>query len=346
MENINVATPEMMNSIKAEASPEYQRAVPDATALNLVEVANPILNYEAVRNEFVGALVNKIVMQLIDRRMWSNPLAVLKTGNMPLGTDIEDVHINPAKGEDYDGTETGMADVLKMHKPDVASAYYRLNRQEKYPVTINNQQLRGAFVSWGKLEDFIAGIVDTLYNGATIDDFQYTKSLVSSALAAGKMNTVTVDNVVDDVTGKAFMRKLRGLSMQFTFPSSKYNSYQLIGGDTPRMSWCPIEDQVILITGDVASAVGVEVLSTLFNISYADYLARQIIVDSFADPKTLAVLCDKRAFVIMEQMRQFTSFYNASSISWQYYYHCWDLFALSPFRNIVALQEAPGTDND
>lgn len=333
-----VATPEMLNAIRTEASDAYQRAVPEATASNLADVGNPILNYEAIGNEFINALVNKIVLQLIDRAMWNNPLSVLKREQLPLGWDVEDTHINPAKAEKYDGTETGMADVLKMHKPDVATAYYRLNRQDKYPVTINNDQLRGAFTAWGKMEDLIGGIVDSLYNGCTIDEFRYTKDLVSNALAANQMVVQNIANPIDEATGKQFMKTLRSLSILFTFPSQSYNSYAAVTGKPPRTSWAPIDRQIIIIRGDVASSIGVDVLSTLFNVNYGDYLARQIVIDNFNDEKTLAVLADRRAFIIMEQLRKFATFYNPSSLGWQYYYHAWDLYAMSLFRNAVALQ--------
>lgn len=336
-----VATPDMMNAIRAGASQMYQDSVPIANARNLQDVGNPIMSYQPVTNEFLDALVNKIIMQIVDRRMWENPLGILKTGDMPLGMDIEDIHINPAKAEAYDGTETGMADILKMHKPDVETVYFRLNRQDKYPVTINNQQLRQAFTAWGKLEDLIGGITDSLYNGNTIDEYQYVKNLVSSALAANRIQTKVVTNPTNDATGKQFMSTLRSLSTLFTFPSTSYNNYKLAGGTGPaRVSWVPIDEQVIIISAEVASRVGVEVLSTLFNLNYGDYLARQIIVDNFNDDTTLAVLADKRAFVIYEQLREFATFFNASSLGWQYYYHAWDLFAMSPFRNCVALVTA------
>lgn len=335
-----IATPDMLNAIHSEASDAYQRAVPLATASNLADVGNPILEYEPIANEFVGALINKIVIQLIERRMWSNPLSFLRRGQMPLGTDIEDIHINPATATKYDGNETGMADLLKMHKPDVASVYYRLNRQDKYVVTINNDQLRGAFTAWQKMEDLISAIVDSLYNGCTIDEFQYTKDLVSNSIAGNYIRTQVVDNPVDEASGKKFMKTLRSLSTMFTFPSVNYNNYAAVATKPPRTSWASIDDQIILIRGDVASAVGVDVLSTLFNLNYGDYLARQVIVDNFNDDDTLAVLCDKRAFVIMEQLRKFTTFYNASSLGWQYYYHAWDLFAWSPFKNAIALKKA------
>ena len=337
-----VATPEMLNAIRAEASNSYQQNVPEATPFNLQEVGNPILNYEAMANEFVNALVNKIVAQLIERKLWKNPLSILRGNPMPLGMDIEAIHANPAEAMNYDGTEVGMADLLKMHKPDIATAYFRLNRQEKYPVTINNQQLRGAFTSWGKLEDLIAYITDTLYNGAPIDDFKYTKQLISDGLAANQIVVQPTVNPIDETTGKQFMKTLRGLSLSFTFPSTAYNPYKLMGGtEKARTTFTEIGDQVVLIRGDVAASVGVDVLSTLFNLEYGNYLTQNIVVDNFNDETTLAVLADRKAFVIAEQLRQFANFYNASSLGWQYYYHVWDLFSLSPFHNMVALRVAP-----
>ncbi len=345
MPKAKVATPEMLNAIRNESSEAYQNSVPVATQANLAEVGNAIINYEPVRNEFVNALINKIVLQLINRRTWKNPLEILRRENMPLGFDVEDIHVNPAEGVAYDGNETGMADLLKMHQPDVASVYYRLNRQDKYRVTINNQQLRGAFTAWSKLEDLIAAIVDSLYNGCTIDEFSYMKSLVSGAVASNQIITLPVANPVNEETGKAFMKTMRTVSTSFTFPSANYNSYAQVTGKPARMSWCPIDEQVILIRGDVASAVGVDVLATLFNLNYGDYLARQIIVDNFGDDDTLAVIADEQAFIIMPQLREFATFYNASSLGWQYYYHAWDLFAMSLFRNAVALKAQPATNN-
>lgn len=333
-----VAGPEMLNAIRADASPSYQESVPVATPLNLSDVGNPIMNYQPLKNEFLDALVNKIAYTIIEWRMWDNPLRELRSEPLPLGVDLEEVHVNPAEAEQYDGGETGMADLLKLHKPDVASVFFRLNRREKYPVTINNQQLRGAFTSWNNLEKLIAYIVDSLYTGANIDDYNYTKDIVSAAIAGGGVITQTTPNPVNDVTGKQFMKTLRGLSALMTFPSSNYNAYAALSGQKARTTWTPIADQIILIRADVAAGVGVDVLSTLFNVEYADYLARQIIVDNFNDENTLAVLADRRAFIIKEQLREFATFFNASSLSWQYYFHCWDIFAMSPLHNAVAIQ--------
>ena len=338
----NVATPEALNAIRADASPAYQAAVPCATPYNLTEVGNPILEYDSVANEFLNALVNKIVMTLVIRKLYENPLAMLKKGIEPLGFDVEEDHTNPAKASNFDGTtEGGYSDILKANLPDTKAAWYRLNRKEKYKVTINNEMLTNAFTSYGKLEQFIGSLVDSLYNGNTIDEFRYTKQLVSDAIVGQKINTVTVTDVTNEATAKQFQAAVQNLSLAFTFPSTKYNNFVKMGGVGDRTTWSSIDDQIIMVTAKVASTVGVEFLAGAFNLSYADYVARQVIVDDFgAASKCLAVVADVNAFQIREKLRRMTTFYNAGNMSWQYYLHCWDTFSLSPFHNCTALVTA------
>lgn len=337
-----IATPEMLNAIRNDASDTYRAVVPEATRGNLLDVGNPIVNnYQKVANEFIDALVNKIIFTVVERQTWKNPLGRLRRNDIPLGYDVEMVQTNPASAEQYGTGDTEMASLLKEQLPDSATAYFRLNRKDRYKVTIYNNVLRHAFTSWGNLEDMIAQITDSLYNGNTIDEFLYTKNLISSALAANKIQTKTTVMPVNEATGKQFMNAVRGLSTAFTFPSTSYNNYVLNGGTNPRMTWTPTDRQIILVRGDVASAVGVDVLSAAFNLNYADYLAPQIIVDEFdAAGKILAVVADERAFFIATQLRQFAEFFNAAVLGWQYYYHAWDWFSLNPLYNAVALVTA------
>lgn len=333
-----VATPEMMNAIRAEATAEYKNAVPEATPFNLQEVGNPILTYNSVTNEFVDALVNKIIATIAYRMNWENPLSPLRKDAQPLGMDIEEVQTNPAKAQEYDGTNTGMAALLTVNKPDSKAAWYRLNRKDKYTVTIERELLTNAFTSWDNLDNYIGQVVDSLYNGNTIDEYVYTKQLITDAINANHINQFQVTNPVDQATSTEFAKELRSLSVLFTFPSTKYNNYVAMGGTGARTSWTPVDRQVILISAKVATTVGFDVLSAAFNLSYSDYLARQIIVDEFdQDGKVLAVLTDTRAFQIREKLRQFATFYNPSALAWQYYYHAWDTFSLSPFHNLIAL---------
>lgn len=325
-----------VNAIRNEASQAYRDAVPVATPRNIQDVGNPILEYQSVQNEFLTALVNKIAVTIVDQKMFENPLAFLRKGSIPLGLDVEDIYINPAKSANYE--PANFQGILTPVDPDVKAAYYRRNRRDKYKVTIRNEQLTAAFVSWGALENLIAGIVNSLYTGNTIDEFNLTKSLLGGATAEAKMvQEVLALPTTSAENATVFLTRLRGIASAMSFPSSDYNAYQLVGGSSPATSWTSIDDLVILVRADVAANVDVQKLSAAFNLSYADYVARQVIVDKFDGADNMyAWIGDRGAFQIRDSLRKMTEFYNSEVMAWTYWWHCWDTFALRPWANGVS----------
>lgn len=327
---------DVMNAIRNEATDAYRAAVPISTFANLQEVGNPILTYQSIQNEFLNALVNKIALTIVNSKMFENPLAFLKKGAVPLGLDVEDLYVNPAKANEYE--PDNFAGILTPVTPDVKAAYYRRNRRDKYKVTIKNEQLTAAFTSWGNMEALIAGIVNSLYNGNTIGEFNLTKGLVGSAVAQGKIQQIVQALPTTEADATSFLTSLRATSAGMTFPSSAYNNYELMGGTgDPVTSWASVDDQIIIVRADVAASVDVQKLAAVFNLAYADYSAQQIVVDKFDQaPNMYAFVGSRRIFQIWENMRKMTEFYNAEVMAWTYWWHCWDTYALSPYENGVA----------
>lgn len=324
------------NAIRNSASDMYRAAVPVANSANIQDVGNPIMEYQSVQNEFLTALVNKVVLTIVNRKMFENPLAFLKKGTTPLGLDVEDVYTNPAHAKEYE--PNNFQGILTPETPDVKAVYYRRNRQDKYKVTIKNAQLEAAFTSWTNLEGLIASIVDSLYNGNTIGEFNATKFIVGDAVSKGKINQIVAPLPNTEASATQFLTSLRGTSSGMTFPSSKYTNYTLMGGTgEPVVNWTPVGEQLIIVRSDVAANVDVQKFSAAFNLSYADYTAKQIVVDEFNNaPNMYALVCDRAFFQIWEKLRRMTEFYNSEVMAWSYWWHCWDTFALSPYANAVA----------
>lgn len=342
---INMSGQDVANAIRNASSPAYRAAVPLATGTNIQEVGNPILNYQSLQNEFLSTLVNKIALTIVNNKMFENPLGFLKKGSVPLGLDVEDIYANPAIGADYE--PNNFQGILTPQNPDVKTAYYRRNRRTKYKVTIKNEQLTAAFTSWGNLEALIAAIVNSLYNGNTIGEFNLVKELLGGSVVDGKMQQVVSALPTTDATAKTFLQNLRTLSFGMTFPSTSYNNYVLNGGVGPVTTWTPTSEQIIIIRSDVAASVDINALSAAFNLSYADYVARQIIVDNFDTASNMiAFIGDRRIFQIRENLRKMTEFYNGEVMAWTYWYHCWDTYALSPFDNGVAIVTSEYTKPD
>ncbi len=327
-----------VNDVRAHASKAYQDAVPKVTKASLItEISNPILNYEPFMNEFIDGLVNRIAFTMISNKIYNNPLSILKKGNVPLGTDIQDIFTNPAEAEQYSSDNVAMAKLLTVTDPDTKVAYYRRNRQDLYPVTIKNEELTGAFTSWDKLEDLIASIVNSLYSGNYIDEFNLTKALFSDTVSNNKMIIEQVTEPTDEQSAKAFVQKVKTVGKMMSFPSTKYNAYSQLGGSgKPVKTWTEPDRLVFIVRADIMALVDVEVLARAFNMDKTEFMGRVYEVDEFTNTNLLGIIADESFIQVWDNLFKFTEFYNARTMSWNYYLHVWQTYAISPFANAVA----------
>lgn len=331
----------LFNFVRQNSTGNFQEVVPEANDDNIATISNILFNdaYSPLLNEFVNNLINRIGLTIIRNKSFNNPLSILKKGSQPLGTDIQDIYTNPSDAEQYALSNTEMAKLLTITDPDTKVAYYRRNRKDMYTKTIAREALQGAFVSWDKFEGFVASITQSLYSGAYIDEFKYTKALVAGAWENNKAIIEQVTAVTDQQTAKAFVKKARNLYKAMRFPSSDYNAYSLNSGDNkPVVTWTEPDRVIVMVRADVMTEVDVETLAGAFNMSKTDFLGRVIEVDKFDDAgKVLGVICDEAFFQIYDNIFRFDEFYNARVMAWNEYLHVWETFAICPFANAVIL---------
>lgn len=334
----------ILNTIRSNNSNLYAERVPVATRDNLDAVGSAIIGYEAVTNEFLSALVNRIAFTIVSNRRFKNPLAVLKKGSKPFGTDIEEIFTNPASAKTFDGS--GTSDMLEVTKPDVKTVFHRMNRQDKYPVSISTLQLQKAFTSLNEMEKFINSIITAMYSGDEMDEYLLIRNIVSKGIKDGKVVSVEVDYDGGETTSKDVIKLIKTLSLNFTFPSKDYNGYNMLNKSgidgktiTACTTWTPKENQVILIRSDVDASTDVEVLAKAFNLDKTDFLKRKIVVDSFGDEDTLCFICDESIFQVYDDVYQVRSFDNGSNLTTNYWLHHWQTISMSLFANAVAVKQ-------
>lgn len=120
----------------------------------------------------------------------------------------------------------------------------------------------------------------------------------------------------------------------------------------------------MILTTDIESIFDVEVLALSFNMNKAELIGRQIGVDGFGiideerlaeifadDPYTSYVpfteeqktalssiaglMVDESWFMIFDNYYNMTEIYNPQGLYWNYFYHVWKTFSISPFSNAV-----------
>ena len=328
------------NFIRNNSTETFVNVVPSATEDNIASIRDILFNdaYQPQLNEFVNNLINRISLTIVRNKSFSNPLALFKKGAVPLGSSIQDIYENPAEAEQYEYSNTAMAKLLTITDPDTHVAYYQRNRKDIYTKTISREGLQAAFASWEKFEDFISAITQSLYSGNYIDEFKYTKALIDGAYANDKVIVEEVTKPVDTATAKAFLKKVRALYSQMSFPSTEYNAYSKFSGSKGTVTtWTDPERVVLVVRADVMAEVDVEALASAFNLGKAEFLGRVIQVDKFEHEEVLGVICDEAWLQIYDNVFRFDEFYNARVMAWNEYLHAWGTFAICPFANAVVL---------
>lgn len=328
----------LLNTIRANSSAVYQDRIPEATAENIHDVGDAILSFEAQANEFVNALINRIGLVILNNRMASNPLAALKKGRLAVGETIEEVYIDVIKAQTYD-PRAAQDTLFKRHLPNVLSVFHSVNSELNYPLTISNEQLRKAFLSYDSLDRFIAGLVDSMYKSATLDEFILMKQLISEYGEGGRFIVEPITAVTDAATAREAMIKIKAVSDGMTIFNNAMN-YAGVWTSTPK------EDQYLITTPDFNARMDVDVLAAAFHMDKAEFAGHVIVVDNIgdlADNGIEAILVDKNWYQVYDYLRTFKTAYNGEGLYWNYFYHVWTVYSLSPFSNAVAFGSTTAT---
>lgn len=322
----------------------YARYVPEILPdTDIGTFSASIVADQTVANEFMSRLIKRIVYTQVMTKTFRNKLKVLEGDRIPLGYMGQEIYINPAKGRMFNVDD--FAGLLAKYESDIKVQYPAVNTDIQYPVTITREKLRSAFVSWSTLDDFVSGISNSLYNGAYIDEYRFTKNLVGNAYRTNSVQYQTVSAVSSEATGKALVKALRNAYLDFAEPSSRNNAWEKVGGyGNAVVTWSNPEDIVLLIRNDILTEIDVDVLASAFNMNKTDFMGRVIAVDNFDKydengTKTFdgsAILCgifDKSWFRIKEQDIALDEFYNANNRTWQMYLNVVKMYNYSLFAN-------------
>lgn len=350
--SLNASTIDIINVIRQNASYDYQQNVPIVEkASDIPKVGEIIYGTPAFANQFINALVNRIAFVRVQSATFNNPYANLKKGLLEYGETIEDVFVQIAKAVDY-STEKASAREFKRTLPDVRSAFYALNFRAVYPVTIQDEELKRAFLSIDGVQDLIARIVDSVYTAAQQDEFLLFKYLLIKSITSGGMYPVSI-GASTALTEAA--KEFRGYSNLLQFMSTKYNESG-VNTTTPK------DRQVIFMDSRYNAEYDVEVLASAFNMDKADFMGRLYLIDNWTEfdndrfdiirensdgieevtsdelsllANVKAVLLDENWFQVYDNQSKFTEKYVASGLYWNYFYHTWKTVAHSPFANAI-----------
>lgn len=349
---LNASTIDILNVIRQNASYDYQQNVPEVATVNdIPKVGEIIYGTPAFANQFINALVNRIAIVRVQSATFNNPYSILKKGYIEYGETVEDIFVSIAKAVDFN-VEKAAKREFQRTIPDVRSAFHVMNWRVMYPVTIQDEDLRQAFLSIEGVQNLIAKIVDAVYTAAEYDEFLLFKYLLIKAISHGKMYPTSIG--ADANLSEAAVQ-FRGTSNLLPFMSSEYNEAG-VKTNTPK------ERQVIFMDAMFNAQFDVNVLASAFNMDKADFMGRLFLIDNWTDfdnerfdiirtnsdgieevtadelallANVKAVILDDNWFQVYDNNNKFTEKYVASGLYWNYFYHTWKTVSNSPFANAV-----------
>ena len=343
---MNNSLKQSLNALRELSSTIYHEYIPvidDTTDISAF--AQPIFDFPVVYNEFCNVLVNKLVFSQFQTMTFNNPLRILEGDRVPLGYSGENVYTNPAKARSFNSND--FVGLLMKYEADTKVEYWTVNTDIQYCVTVSRAQLKKAMTSWDNLASYITQLSNSLYNGAYIDFFRYSKNIISGAFKENRAQYEKITAVTSEATAKAFVEKARELFLNFQLPSTSFNAWAKNGGDgKPVTTWTRPEDIVLVIRNDVRAKIDVQSLAAAFNLPYADFLGQVITVDNFDaydDDGTkvydgsaiVGGIFDKAWFKIKTQDFWMEDFYNPNNRTMQYYLNVQRGYNMSLFANGV-----------
>ena len=357
---LNASTIDILNVIRQNASYDYQQNVPEVTSVNdIPKVGEVIYGTPAFANQFINALVNRIAIVRVQSATFNNPYAILKKGYIEYGETVEDIFVSIAKAVDFSAEKADKREFQRTI-PDVRSAFHVMNWRVMYPVTIQDDDLRQAFLSIDGVQNLIAKIVDSVYTAAEYDEFLLFKYLLIKAISHGKMKPTSI-GAGTDLSEAAV--QFRGTSNLLPFMSSEFNE-SAVKTNTPK------DRQVIFMDAMFNAQFDVNVLASAFNMDKADFMGRLFLIDNWTDfdnerfnviransdgieevtadelsllANVKAVILDENWFQVYDNNNKFTEKYVASGLYWNYFYHTWKTVSNSPFANAIVFVTSGST---
>ena len=355
--NLTSSSVDILNAIRNSATANYRDYVPAAqpTQDSIREIGAVIMQFPALQNEFLSALVNRIGRVMITSKMYSNPWSVFKRGTLALGESIEEVFVNLARPFDFN-PDTAEKRIFRREFPDVRVTFHKLNYQKFYKVTISQQQLRTAFLAWSGISDLVTRIIDSLYTAMNYDEYITMKYMICRAILNGGIGGYKVSDFTSNSNLGDLIASVRGTVNNMEFLSNKYNSAGVMNASGRGDVYCFIDTML-------DARVDVNVLAAAFNMDRATFAGRRILIDGWANHDTArlgelfgndpeyaaftetelgvlagigAVVADRDIWMVFDTLLEMENINNGEGLYWNYWLHAWRTFSMSPFANAVA----------
>ena len=306
----------LLNSIRESIGGDYATRIPVATREKIVEVGNAILAYQPHTNAFYTQLLNRIAKSVITHvDEMEDIYAGFKSEELPFGDTIQKIFVDIVESQPFVGVNSlNHASFIKPEKGTIHVEYLSVDRKLFYKVTVSVAELKEAFLTVDKLDDFIMALTGSMTRSYAVDRYIMTSHalrMMSSLVLDGYLNgnaddsgaeipvnalivpesVAKYNNTTKEIewatTGaKEFLKELRIMSRGLKFyhklgyGNADDVDAALTGGWTDvgviKAVKTPVRQQVVALEVPTMANIDVDALAVLFHMEKADIETRMI----------------------------------------------------------------------
>lgn len=230
-------------------------------------------SFATVANQFLDALVNKIVYQTVEYFGWEDPFRKYDGYPINYGETAENIFIEAPNGYTFDKDAT---DPFTKYIPDAKTLYATINYEMQYPVTIQDSLLRRAALNEYGFMNIINSILASVSSKKNLDTYFATLSMLNNeTLYADGFEDVDLTTVSDTTEqGKVLTQKIVDVTTSFQLPSTNNNAMGV-------MTASNVEDILLIIRRDLYNKINLDYLTGVYNLEKVDLIKKIMVVESF-----------------------------------------------------------------
>ncbi|MDE6019668.1 MAG: hypothetical protein K2H01_01545 [Ruminococcus sp.] len=329
----------ILGKIWMNGSNDYQQRVPNPSQARMSETMKALFDpmNRDLYNQFINSFINLIGEQRVHTQLWENPLTIFKGKRLLYGSTIQESAVKWIKAHAYDDASE---ELLKLERPEAEVWYHSLNRQDKYKISVNREELYQAFRDEYGLNRLINAIMNAPINSDNYDEYNLMMNLMTQYEEMWGFYKQNVSAMpTDETTGKEFLTSLRTFANVLKFPSTQYNA-----ADVNVPVFAKPDELVLIIDANTDASVDVNTLAGVFNLDKADVKYRKVVVPHIPVENAFALLTTDSFFVVNDKLYETDSFYNPETLSQNFYLHHWEIVSASPFVPAILFTTDEGTN--
>ena len=224
-------------------------------------------------NQFLQALVNKILYQTVDFFRWIDPFRQFDSFPVNYGDTIENIYLEAPNGYTFN---KDAVDPFTKYIPDSKATYASINYEMQYPLTIEDALLRRAALNEYGFMNIINSLFGSMESKKNMDTYLATLSMLNNeelyAGGIGELNLISSDTDFDNA--KKLTTQIINDVSSFKLPSTSNNKLGVLTASNP-------EDILLIIRRDLYNYINLDFLSGVYNLDKVDLIKRIMVVESF-----------------------------------------------------------------